>query len=150
MTHIWWRQASYHDAPKTLAEYGEKTLQAYRNATEKELQPMLDRLYTPRNADDERRYVHRAYVLSGGDSDQFGQWYETWVKQQQTFQDRFRDDFDKRLLMEARWQADGRGEFTAEHEAQIKLLEELTKAYVLDAYRAEKPLDPVALRARAA
>jgi hypothetical protein len=148
LTHIWWRTTFYCTAPDTLSEYVEKTLEAFRNASEKDLQPVLERAYIPREPADAIRQVGWAYSLGGGAEGQFDSWYKNWLVAQQSFEERFHVELERRRELEEAWKAAGSNALSDEHKAQFRILEKCMQEYLLDAYRADKPLDSFAKRAR--
>lgn len=148
-THIWWRMSSYSDIPGTLAEYDAATVQAYKEDYEQQYLEFSRESYIPSSQEEENRHAYHAYALSGGDETQFKPWYETWLKEKQSFNDRFRAEVDKFLLLQARRNPDEEWETSPSREQQKKLRKYLAE-YLLEMFRAEKPLDPVAKRARAA
>jgi hypothetical protein len=148
-THIWWRLSSYSDIPGTLAEYDEQTVQAYRNASVDDYAAGLEQLFIPDKRDEEYRMMYRAFALSGGDDVQFDTWYDGWLQTHRSFNDRHRADMDRYLALGARVRNDESSMRDA-LEQQRNVLRGHLKQYLVDAYRADKPLDPVAKRARAA
>ena len=148
-THIWWRQGSWSDIPESLSEYDALTLEAYRATSEQGYLESIRGAYIPRNVEEERHNVAGAFAFSGGDEDQFETWYSAWLENHRSFNDRYRSEVDKRIILDARRKESDSVEVTLASAEQYKVLQDLLTGYLLEAYRADKPLDTVAIRAQA-
>lgn len=150
ITHIWWRRSFHSQAPATLAEYDKETLAGYQTAKADDFaQFIVDRVHIPRKTEDERYVAVFGYELSGGDSEQFNAWYETWRSENQSFNEKHRKEVDARLLLETRYREIPDNSLLAEINRHTSGLETLFIAYMRELYLANKPLDTVALRAKA-
>jgi hypothetical protein len=137
-THIWWRLDSYVDVmPKTLAVYDRETVKAYERYSEEDLQDRA--VFISLRPADEMSAVSEVYELSGGLEDEFEDWYRAYLADVGTFNAMH----DEKLALYMRL---GRTTPDAEYREVQAELEDLTRAYLADVYRAPKPLDAVAKR----
>jgi hypothetical protein len=148
-THIWWRRSFHSQAPATLAEYDAKTVEGYQTADEDDfVEFVVNRIQVPRRAEDERYIAVLSYELSGGDCEQFDVWYETWLSENQSFNEKHRKEVDARLLLEARYREMPDDSLLPEIGQHTSELKALFVAYMREFYCTTKPLDPVAQRAK--
>ena len=146
-THFGWRLRSWCEVPKSLAEYDAQTLQHFKEMTPESFLDEIGAPAIPRKPDEELGLMSRAYELSGGNSAQYHAWHADWLGTKGCFSDRFQSEIDRFILLYARDELKSESSQQAWNQQRELLLSHLSE-YLLEAYRAEKPLDPVAARAR--